>query len=33
LRRFIERHLREQFGNYDKLKQSKSYTVALAVRD
>ena len=33
LRRFIERHLREQFGNYDKLKQSKSYTVAQAVRE
>ena len=33
LRRFIERHLKGQFGNYDKLKQSPAYTVALAVKD
>ncbi|UCE86074.1 MAG: class I SAM-dependent methyltransferase [Deltaproteobacteria bacterium] len=30
LRRFIERALREVFGNYEKVKQGKSYTVALA---
>ena len=33
LRRFIERHMRAQFGNYDKLKQSPGYTVALAVKE
>ena len=33
LRRFIERHLKGQFGNYDKLRQSPAYTVALAVRE
>lgn len=33
LRRFIERNLREVFGNYDKLKQGRHYTVALAVRE
>ena len=33
LRRFIERHLKAQFGNYDKLKQSPAYTVALATRE
>ena len=33
LRRFIERHCKEIFGNYDKLKQGKHYTVAMAVRD
>ena len=32
LRRFIERHMKAQFGNYDKLKQSPAYTVALAVK-
>lgn len=32
LRRFIERHLEARFGNYDKLKQSPGYTVAVAVR-
>ena len=32
LRRFIERHFNEVFGNYDKLKQGKHYTVALAMR-
>ncbi len=33
LRRFIERGFKEVFGNYDKLKQGKDYTVALAVRE
>ncbi|HKJ09605.1 MAG TPA: methyltransferase [Gammaproteobacteria bacterium] len=33
LRRFMERAFREVFGNYDKLKQGKAYTVALAVKD
>lgn len=33
LRRFIRRHLEGRFGNYDKLKQGKSYTVAQAVRE
>ena len=33
LRRFIERHMKQQFGNYDKLKQSPAYTVALAVKE
>ncbi len=32
LRRFVERHLREVFGSYKKLKQGRSYTVALAER-
>ncbi len=32
LRRFIERHCKEIFGNYDKLKQGKHYTVAMAVK-
>lgn len=30
LRRFIERACKEVFGNYDKLKQGRDYTVALA---
>jgi len=30
LRRFIERNCNEVFGNYEKLKQGKNYTVALA---
>ncbi len=30
LRRFIERYMGEVFGNYRKLKQGRSYTVALA---
>ena len=29
LRRFIERNLEQVFGNYQKLKQGRSYTVAL----
>ena len=33
LRRFVERHFKETFGNYDKLKQSPGYTVAQAVRE
>lgn len=33
LRRFIERGYREVFGNYDKLKQGRAYTVAQAVRE
>lgn len=32
LRRFIERHCKDVFGNYEKLKQGKHYTVALAAR-
>ena len=32
LRKFIARHLKERFGNYDKLKQTPGYTVALAVK-
>lgn len=30
LRRFIARHFKEIFGNYDKLKQGRDYTVAMA---
>lgn len=33
LRRFVERHMKSRFGNYDKLKQNPHYTVALAVRE
>ncbi len=33
LRRFIERNFKEVFGNYDKVKQGKDYTVAMAVRE
>ncbi len=33
LRRFIARHMKARFGNYDKLKQNPRYTVALAVRE
>ena len=33
LRRFIRRNFEEVFGNYAKLKQGKTYTVALAVRE
>ncbi|WP_006788470.1 class I SAM-dependent methyltransferase [Thiorhodospira sibirica] len=32
LRRFIERACKEVFGNYDKLKQGRDYTVALALQ-
>jgi 16S rRNA G1207 methylase RsmC len=30
LRRFMQRNLEQVFGNYEKLKQGKSYTVAMA---
>ncbi|MEM8874907.1 MAG: methyltransferase [Planctomycetota bacterium] len=33
LRRFIQRHMTARFGNYDKLKQGKTHTVALAVKE
>lgn len=33
LRRFIERNFEEVFGNYEKLKQGRQYTVALARRE
>lgn len=33
LRGFIKRSFTEVFGNYDKLKQGKSYTVSMAVRE
>ena len=33
LRQFIRRNFEEVFGNYTKVKQGKTYTVALAVRD
>ena len=32
MRRFIERTMRGVFGNYEKLKQGRQHTVALAVR-
>jgi len=32
LRQFMQRHLRDVFGNYEKLKQGPHYTVALALR-
>jgi len=32
LKDYMKRHLIEVFGNYDKLKQSKIYTAALAVK-
>ncbi len=32
MRRFIERTFEEVFGNYDKVKQGREHTVALAVR-
>ncbi|MEW8505412.1 MAG: methyltransferase [Candidatus Thiodiazotropha sp.] len=32
LRQYMKRNLHEIFGNYKKLKQGKSYTVALAVK-
>ncbi|SEP76528.1 Methyltransferase small domain-containing protein [Ectothiorhodospira magna] len=32
LRRFIERACKEVFGNYDKVKQGREYTVALAIK-
>ena len=33
LRQFMKRNLNDVFGNYDKLKQGKSYTVALARKE
>ena len=33
LRGFIKRSFNEVFGNYDKLKQGKSYTVSMATRE
>ncbi|MCK4305329.1 MAG: class I SAM-dependent methyltransferase [Candidatus Eisenbacteria sp.] len=33
LRRFIRRNLEEVFGNYEKLKQSRGYTVARSIRE
>lgn len=33
LRQFIKRSFTEVFGNYDKLKQGKTYTVSMAVRE
>ena len=32
LRRFVERAFKEVFGNYKKLKQGKTHTVAVAVK-
>ncbi|MDB5179103.1 MAG: methylase RsmC [Patescibacteria group bacterium] len=32
LKDYMKRHLTEVFGNYDKLKQSKTYTAALAIK-
>lgn len=32
LRQYMKRNLNEVFGNYDKLKQGRSYTVALALK-
>lgn len=31
-RRFVERTFRELFGNYEKVKQSRSHTVSLAIK-
>ena len=33
LRQYMKRNLKEIFGNYKKLKQSKSYTIHLATKD
>jgi len=33
LKEYIKRNFKEVFGNYDKLAQSKTYTVALAVKE
>ncbi|NVK29764.1 MAG: class I SAM-dependent methyltransferase [Gammaproteobacteria bacterium] len=32
LRKFVERAFKEVFGNYDKIKQGKTYTVAMAYK-
>ena len=33
LRKFIRRNFEEVFGNYSKIKQGKTYTVATAIRE
>jgi 16S rRNA (guanine1207-N2)-methyltransferase len=33
LRQYMKRNLNEVFGNYDKLKQGRTYTVALALKE
>ena len=33
LRKFVERAFKEVFGNYKKLKQGKTYTVAVAEKE
>ena len=33
LKDYMKRHLTDVFGNYDKLKQSKTYTAAVAVKE
>ena len=33
LRQYIKRNFNDVFGNYDKLKQGKTYTVGLAIKD
>ena len=33
LKDYMKRHLTETFGNYEKLKQSKTYTAALAIKN
>jgi hypothetical protein len=33
LRQYMKRNLTEVFGNYDKLKQGRAYTVALARKE
>jgi 16S rRNA (guanine1207-N2)-methyltransferase len=33
LKEYIKRNFREIFGNYEKVKQSKTYTVSLAIRE
>ena len=33
LRRFVERTFRELFGNYEKVKQGRSHTVSLALKE
>ena len=33
LRKFMQRYLAEVFGNYEKIKQGRQYTVAMAVRE
>lgn len=33
IRKYIERSFKEVFGNYKKIKQGKTYTVAMAIKD